>query len=362
MLKKYIFPLVAVLTLLTAAGYLFFPVYKNSDENGQGYVLAQSSPPAGVPVETARVRREVFVDVLEALGTVKANESVTITPTVEDRVTDIFFDDGDHVREGQVLVKLDSRESRQALAEAKATLKEQLRQVARMRQLTRTNAASQARLDEEESQLQIAEARVAQLQARLTDYTIRAPFSGILGIRRISPGAVVDSDMELTTLDDISTVKIDFTLPENVLGILKTGMTVTADSAAFPGVGFKGTVTAISTRVDPETRSVTVRATLPNPDLRLKPGMLLTVALVKEENQVLVVPEEAVIQEKDRKFAFVVMPDNNVEKKEIITARRKPGVVEIVSGLAVEDQVVVKGTNRIRSGTRVTVVDPFEAG
>ncbi|MFZ1201235.1 MAG: efflux RND transporter periplasmic adaptor subunit, partial [Desulfobacterales bacterium] len=191
----------------------------------------------------------------------------------------------------------------------------------------------------------------------LQDYTIRAPFSGVLGIRQISTGAVVDSDTVITTLDDTSTIKLDFTIPEAYLVVLKKGMTVSAHSLAYPDRSFEGRVTAISSRVDPETRTLTIRAKVPNPDRLLRPGMLLTVDLVKDRSLSLIIPEEAVILEKDKKFTLVVTPDNTVEKIEIVTGRRNPGKLEVISGLNAGQQVIVQGLTRVRPGSTVNVVE-----
>ena len=217
-------------------------------------------------------------------------------------------------------------------------------------------------MDEEKGLLEIARAKVANVEARLQDYTIRAPFSGILGTRQISTGAVVDSDSVITTLDDTTVIKLDFTISEIFLGALNIGMDVTARSPAYPDRKFDGSVTAISSRVDPETRTLMVRAQIPNPDRLLKPGMLLTVDLVKDRSPSLIIPEEAVIQEKDKKYVLLVTPENTVEKKEIVTGRRSPGKVEVISGLKDGHQVIIQGLTRVRQGTIVNVVEIRELG
>jgi membrane fusion protein (multidrug efflux system) len=300
---------------------------------------------------------EPFTETVEALGTAKANESVVITPTLEERVVDIFFEDGDVVDNDQVLVKLNDSETRYLLAEASAALREQQKQFERISKLAKTNATSRSRLDEEQGLLEIARAKVAHLKAQLRDYTIRAPFAGILGTRQISTGAVVDSDTVITTLDDTTVIKLDFTVPETYLGVLRNGMDVLAKSPAYPDRNFNGTVTAISSRVDPDTRTLTIRAQIPNPDRLLKPGMLLTVDLIKERSQSLIIPEEAVILEKEKKFVLVVTAQNTVDKKEIVTGRRSPGKVEVISGLNAGHRVVVEGINRVRPGISVNVVE-----
>jgi membrane fusion protein (multidrug efflux system) len=362
MKRKFILTIVALMVIFLAGGLALIPQWMNSGEKSVGYALARTSSRAPVPVITAAATNETFTETLEALGTAKANESVMVTATLEERVVDILFGDGDSVRKGQILVKLDDSEARYQLQEAKATLREQKKQYDRVRTLAKTNSTSRSRLDEEQSLLEIAEARVALLEARLRDYTIRAPFAGVLGIRQISNGAVVDSDTVMTTLDDITTIKLDFTVPATYMGVLRNGMDVAAQSPAYPDRNFNGTVSAISSRVDPETRTLTVRAKIPNPDRLLKPGMLLTVNLIKDRSQALIIPEEAVILNKDKKYALVVKTGNTVEKREIVTGRRSPGKVEVVSGLNPGQRVIIKGLTRVRPGIAVNVVESRKPG
>jgi membrane fusion protein (multidrug efflux system) len=361
MRKKHIILVLGVLAVVFTAGLLLFGRLENGGEKSSGYALARTPANTAVPVAVALATIEPFTETLEALGTASAKESVAITPTLEERVVGIFFDDGDAVDKDQVLVKLDDSEARYLLAEASATLREQQKQFERISKLAKTNSTSRSRLDEEQGLLEIATAKVAHLKAQLRDYTIRAPFAGNLGTRQISLGAVVDSDTVITTLDDTTVIKLDFTVPETYLGVLKNGMTITAQSPAYPDRNFNGTVTAISSRVDPETRTLTVRAQIPNPDRLLKPGMLLTVDLIQDRAQSLIIPEEAVILEKDKKFALVVSAENTVEKKEIITGRRSPGKVEVISGLNAGHRVVIKGITRVRPGISVNVVETREA-
>ena len=339
---------------------MLLPQLKSGGKNTSGNAIARSPAKKMVPVITAQATMEPFTETLEALGTAKANESVVITPTLEERVVGVLFDDGDDVSKGQVLVELDDSEAQFMLAEAKATLKEQQLQYERIRRLAKTNSTSRSKLDEELSLLEIAKAKVELMQAQLNDYTIRAPFSGILGIRQISAGAVVDSDTMITTLDDTSTIKLDFTVPEIYLGVLKNGMDISARSPAYPDRNFEGTVSTISSRVDPETRTLTIRARIPNPDRLLKPGMLLTVFLVKSRSRTLIIPEEAVILEKDNKYVFAVTAENIVVKKQIITGRRSPGTVEVLNGLDAGQQVIIKGISRVRPGSAVNVVETRE--
>ena len=363
MRKKNIILVLGVLAVVFGAGLLLFPQLKNGGQKSSGYALARTPSKTAVPVVVALAATEPLTETLEALGTATANESVLITPTLEERVVGVFFEDGDAVDKNQVLVKLDDSEARYLLAEASATLREQEKQFERISKLAKTKSTSRSRLDEEQGLLEIAKAKVAHLRAQLRDYTIRAPFSGTLGTRQISNGAVVDSDTVITTLDDTTVIKLDFTIPETYLAVLANGMNVTAKSPAYPDRNFNGMVTAISSRVDPDTRTLTIRAQIPNPDQLLKPGMLLTVDLVKDRSQSLIIPEEAVILERAKKFALVVTAENTVEKKEIVTGRRSPGKVEVISGLNAGHRVVIEGITRVRPGISVNVVEtPKAAG
>jgi membrane fusion protein (multidrug efflux system) len=361
MRKRHIVITLGFLTVFFSAGMLLFPQLRNDGEKSSGYALARTPSRPPIPVVVAKATIEPFTETLEALGTAKANESVVITPTLEERVVEIFFEDGDAVTKDQVLVKLDDGEARYLLAEASALLREQQKQFERISKLAKKNSTSRSRLDEEQGLLEIARAKVGHLKAQLRDYTIRAPFSGILGTRQISNGAVVDSETLITTLDDTTVIKLDFTIPETFLGVLKKGMNVTAQSPAYPDRNFNGIVTAISSRVDSDTRTLMIRAQIPNPDQLLKPGMLLTVDLVKERSQSLIIPEESVILEKDKKFALVVTAENTVKKTEIVTGRRSPGRVEVISGLNAGHRVVIQGITRVRTGTSVNVVETREA-
>ena len=360
MQRTYAFWGIFSLVVIVIGALIVFPNLKSLRIGAESHASARPPSSVPVPIVSALASIEPFAETLEALGTAKANESVVITPTVEDRVVGVFFDDGDRVRRGRKLIQLDNREAQYLLVEARAAFDEQKKQYARMRRLAKTNATSLSKLDEEKSLLDIARARVANLEARLQDYTIRAPFSGILGTRQVSMGAVVDTDSVITTLDDTSVIKLDFTVPEIYLSVLSTGMDVTARSPAYPELRFNGVVAAINSRVDPETRTLMIRAKIPNPDYLLKPGMLLVVDLIKNRSQALIIPEEAVIQEKDKKFVYLVMLDSTVAKREIATGRRIPGKVEVISGLEQGDPVVIQGITRVRPGSPVNVVEVLE--
>lgn len=294
---------------------------------------------------------------LESLGTAQANDSVTLTATVTASVAEILFRDGDEVEIGQVLVRLASAEEIADQREAQVALTEQRRELNRIRGLAADGIVPRQQVEQQRSRVEEAEARLAAVEARLSDRVIRAPFSGVLGLRRVSTGALVTPGTAIADLDDISLIKVDFTIPERFLGAMRTGLPIEARSVAFRDRVFEGKVTAVSTRVDVATRTVTVRAEIDNPDLELRPGMLLTTRLPLDPADRLAVPEGAVVSTADQHFAFVLGDDGSVRRQPITIGRRQPGLVEVLEGLDEGELVVSDGVLRLRQGTRVRVLE-----
>jgi membrane fusion protein, multidrug efflux system len=311
---------------------------------------------AAVGVVVAPVRRERLSLEIEALGTAHANESVDVTAKVSNLVTVVRFDEGQQVRRGDLLVELDGAQARAELAIAEAAVTESRSQYKRSRELYTTKALSEAQLDQIEAALKANEARVLVAQAKLGDTMIRAPFAGRVGLRRVSVGSLVNPGAVITTLDDTSTIKLDFTVPETYFPALAPGLAITAGSVAYPGRPFEGKVSSVDSRVDPSTRSVTVRALVPNPQGLLKPGMFLTVRVSRGSTDALLVPEQALVPEQGDVFVFVVKGDS-VEKRLIRTGQRRVGDVQVVQGLAAGEQVVSEGTQKLRDGARVKIVE-----
>jgi membrane fusion protein (multidrug efflux system) len=320
---------------------------------------AASQMPIGVVVAPVRVEKLALQ--LEALGTAHANESVDVTAKVSNLVAAIRFSEGQQVRRGDLLVELDGEQARADLAIAEAALTESRSQYNRSRELYSTKVLSESQLDQIEATLKANEARVAASRSRLGDTMIRAPFSGRVGLRRVSVGSLVNPGTVITTLDDTSTIKLDFTIPETFLSDVTPGLSIAARSVAYPAHAFDGKVASVDSRVDPSTRSVTVRALVPNPSGLLKPGMFLTVRLSRGASDALVIPEQALVPEQGDVFVFVVK-DGVAEKRLVKTGQRRVGEVQVVQGLAAEESVVTEGTQKLRNGTRVKLVDGAAAG
>jgi len=316
---------------------------------------SRAGRPAGadpVAVVTATVVQRPLGTEIEAVGTARANESVDVTSKASNIVTAIRFDEGDFVRRGAVLVELDSAEARATLAEAEATLADSESQFKRSQELFAQQALSVSQLDQIEATLKANRARVNAAGARVADTSVRAGFDGRTGLRRVSVGGLVSPGTVITTLDDTSIIKLDFTVPETYFYLLKKSLPIVARSAGLPNRTFEGKVTNIDSRIDPVSRSVMVRAEIQNRDGALRPGMFMTVLLQGDVVPTLLVPEGAIIPEQGRTYVFVVV-DSTAARREVRIGRRLPGEVEITNGVQEHERVVVDGTQNLREGSKV---------
>lgn len=342
-----------VVALAAIAGAVFYFTRSGEDSGPPAAGGFGNRPPP--PVIVYAVARAEFVERIEAIGTVKANESVTLTAQVTETVTKVNFDDGQLAEKGDVLIEFTNSEESAQLAEAKANYDEAKQQLERIGELVERGNSTQARLDEQTRITHGARARMAATEARMADRLLKAPFSGMLGFRQVSPGTLVEPGRAIATLDDVSQVKLDFSVPETFLSVLRPGLTITAASSAYSGQSFKGEVTTIDSRVDPISRAVTVRAVLPNDSGLLRPGMLMIVDLVRERRQSLMVPEGALVPRQRKQFVLVIGEGNVVSQREVTIGGRRPGAVEIRTGVDVGEQVIVEGTSRAIPGRPVRI-------
>lgn len=321
-------------------------------------LLAQ--PPQGKPLQVIAgvVSENEISDRIEALGTLQANESVTLSALVTEKVAKIHFNDGDVVEAGKLLVEMRSDEQVALMAEITSRVAEAKRQYDRVKSLGQGGSASASLIDERLREYETAKAQFSAVQSRLDDRRIVAPFSGKLGLRNISEGALVTPGTPIVTLDDLSVMKLDFSVPSTFLDVLKVGLSIEAQARGFQGEVFKGNVASIDSRIDPVTRSVVVRAIIPNPELKLLPGLLMSVDLMKNQRKALLIPEESIISEGPKKFVFVINDREGkkfLEKREIISGSRDRGYLEVISGVSNGEMIVVHGTVQAREGQEVTV-------
>lgn len=316
-------------------------------------------PAVAAPVMVHSVALELVQESVDALGTVLANESVTLTSKVNERIERIRFEEGQRVKAGDLLIALNDREIVAQLEEAEAELVEATRQLERARSLIDSGAITESDIDERTARFNAAKARVALFEARVRDHYIKAPFDGVVGLRYVSPGEVVSNNAPLVTLTDSDVVKVDFTLPERFAGKIQPGMTIEGVSAAWEGQPFKGSVSGIDTVVDPITRAVKVRALIPNREGKLKPGMLLKLNLVMDESSVVTIPESALAPIGERQYVLRVNAEGVAERVEVQLGRRYPGKVEIRAGLKAGDTIVTHGY-RAQSGQKIRVLQANE--
>ncbi len=326
---------------------------------GAGAEKGKDRAPPLVKVEPATTMR--FADRMEAIGTANANEQVTVSAPVTERIVRLNFDDGSFVRRGQVVAVLQQAQQTAQLTEAQARAREAQQQLARVSELKQRGFATQSAYDTQVAAAAAARAQAAQATAQIGERVVRAPFSGWVSLRNISVGAIASQGTEIATISDLSTIKLDFTVPETMLQAIRPGQSIEARSAAYPDRPFRGTIHTIDPVVDPNTRAITVRARLPNPDRLLRPGMMMTVDIENQPRLALSVPELAVIGEGDSRFVYVVDDQGRARRVPVRTGIRLAGRVEILEGLRPGQKVITEGVVKVADGMPVRVAGAANA-
>ncbi|WP_439105489.1 efflux RND transporter periplasmic adaptor subunit [Congregibacter sp.] len=338
-------PLVIVVGLAVAGVFAWLQFGGQNDAGG-----GRERPAA--PVTVVEVESRSFRDRIPALGTLQAWESVDITAPVAQRITNLNFEDGQIVEKGQVLATLRQESEQASLRELSARLADARREVKRLADLARKNQVAQTDLDTATTEVEVLGHQISELEARIADLTIVAPFSGVLGLREVSEGALVSFGQRLTTLDDVSRMRLQFTVPARYLGVLQPGMQIVAKSAAF-AEDFVGTLSAVGSRVDPVARAITARAVVPNDEGLLRAGLLMEIEVTGESNNVLMVPEESIQSRAARHFVWKVDGEQAL-RSEVQIGARIPGWVVILDGVSEGEQVVRDGVIRL-SGNAMPV-------
>lgn len=347
---------VAVLAGLAGAGWYFKDAILPAGKAAQA-----NAPAAGAratPVEVARVTKQEITQRVETVGTALANEAVTITAKQAGIIRRINFQEGQKVPAGTILVELDAGENEARVEELRSARENAETAFKRLQQLFEAGTVARARLDEAQRTYEQTDFRVKAELARRGDLTIKTPFAGRLGLREVSQGALVRPGDRITTLDDTSVIKLEFELPEVVAGTVTPGTKVIAQAAAYPGRKFDGQVQIVDSRVDPVTRAFRVRATLPNTEDVLKPGMFMTTEIgIARKVDALLIPEEAILATGTNQYVFVVR-DNRAVRTKIRTGQRIGPMVEVLEGLPDGVTVVTAGLQQVRDGAAVRVVPP----
>ena len=320
---------------------------------------AAQKPKGAKHVIVAPVVMQQISDRIEALGTARATESVDITASITEKVTQIYFDDGQQVKAGDKLVVLDQAEEQADLKRAQAVRGERKLALDRLRQLEERQLTSPDEIDRTRLELEQAEASISVIKTRISDRVIRAPFDGTVGLRNISVGALVETGDLIATLDDTREIKLDFSVPSVFLTELQPGLKIQAQAAALGDKAYSGEVKSIDSRIDPVTRSIQVRAVLSNPDGSILPGILMQVDLLRNTRQALVIPEAALLPLADRQYVMVRADKDGkdtVERRQVEIGLRLPGYVEVLDGLSVGEQVVTHGNSKVQPGDTLDVM------
>jgi membrane fusion protein (multidrug efflux system) len=302
------------------------------------------------------VQQRTFTDRVEVLGVAKGRQSVTITSNTAELITAVHFSDGQYVSKGQVLVELKADQENAGIAQQQAQLAQAEREYQRWKTLAEKGIAPRATVEQYMAARDTAKAVLASASAQKLDKVIRAPFSGRVGISDIAPGALISPGTPIVSLDDVSLIRVDFSVPDRYLPILREGLTITAQPDALPGEVFTGRIAQIDTRIDPTTRALKARAEFPNADGRLKPGMLIKVGIDQGQRQAVAVPEAAIQFEGTQASVFLIAqgPKGQIARRTTVqTGLSSGGYIEIVSGLKVGDKIVADGLNRVQDGAAV---------
>jgi len=350
-------------SVLLIAGLLALNGCGGKDETA----AAAGGPPGGMqlPVEAVTVQPRALVAGLQTVGSLRADETVVVRPEVAGRINRIHFTEGGRVTAGQPLFTLDGSLAQASLNEATANLDNSRRAASRAGQLSKDQLIARADYDRARASLGVDQARAASARTALSKMTLRAPFSGRIGLREVSVGEFVNVGQALVTLVRLDPIEVDFSVPETELAQISNGQTLRVTVDAYPGDTYAGEIVAIDPVVDANSRSARLRAQIPNPDGRLKPGQFAKLQLDTgtDNAAALLVPEQALMQDGDTRFVYTVV-DGKAKKTVIRTGARVPGLVQVVDGLKAGDVVITAGQAKpmMHDGMAVMVLPADGAG
>jgi membrane fusion protein (multidrug efflux system) len=317
---------------------------------------------AAIAVETTRVAVDTVLDEMRAVGTLTANESIVVSAEIAGRISRIGFAEGQKVKAGDVLLELDDTVLKAELDKVRSDLSLARANRERASTLASQGAGTQRARDETEAAFLAQQANLALAEARLQKSTLTAPFSGVVGLRNVSVGAYIVPGQRIAELADISTLKVDFRVPEINATQVRVGNTIVVTADAIPGATFEGNVYAIDPIVDVNGRAMRLRAQVPNPDGRLLPGFFARVRIIIDQRpNALLVPESAIIPLDGKMLVYRVV-DGRAVRAEVELGQRIPGQVEIRKGLSASDTVVTSGHQRLREGAAIQVVGSAPRG
>ncbi len=368
-MKKSLVIATAVVSLAAFGGISYWAGSQRSEERATKPDQAASSKPGsngaqvpGIAVETIRVAVRALPQGITAVGSLRSEESIVVRPEIAGRVSEILFREGQTVAKGQPLFRLDSSVQRADHERAKANLTLSKSKYERAVDLRNKGFISGQALDESENNLKVAQADAELTTARLDKTEIKAPFTGVLGLRLVSIGDFVKEGQDMVNLEQIDPLKVDFRVPEIYLSQVQAGQALQISLEAMPGQVFEGRIFAINPLLDAAGRSIVIRAQLRNDAGKLRPGQFARVRLFTKENaEAMTVPEQAVVPSGDEFFIFRVV-DGKAQRVKVELGQRREGLVEVVRGLAATDTVITAGQFKVREGVSVrAAAEPPEA-
>jgi membrane fusion protein, multidrug efflux system len=329
---------------------------KTADASKPAAPAAAPAAKPGLPVKAETVKISKVSDDVSAVGSLLAEESVIIRPEIDGRIVGLHFQEGQAISAGTRLVTIDPTEYEAQAAAQRADLKTEEQRLARTKELYDQKFISKDALDVQVGNVARLKAHVDEAESRVAKTVIRAPFSGILGLRQVSPGAYVKAGNDIVRLENVSSIKVDFRIPENYLSKIRPNQEISVRLDAYPNEEFRGRVYAVEPVVDERTRTIAMRARIPNNGFKLKPGMFVRVAVTLDSRpNAVVIPEQAIWPQGNDSYVYRVV-DGKAALTKVYIGNRAPGTVEIIKGLAANDMVITDGQMKIKDGAPVSVI------
>lgn len=359
--RKGVVALVLLLAVALAGGAYWWKggtfTTAKAPSKGKGSVTAQQA----VPVETAVAQAMRSTTDIPSVGSLRSDESLQIAPEIAGRILEIRFQEGEPVKQGDVLVRFDDSLAKAELSDMEARFAFQKANFERATALSTGRNITERAFDEARQNFESARAALELAKVRNSKLQLQAPFTGVVGIRVLSAGAYVSIGTPIVNVEKIDVLKLDFKVPEVFLGDIEVGQTVDVTVDALPGKKFQARIYAIDPLVDVNGRALQVRARLQNADLVLRPGLFARVSVRgRTERDVVVVPESAIVPRAGETYIFRVEKGRALESK-VDVGNRRAGNVEITSGLAANATVVTAGHQRLRNNIAVEIVQPAPA-
>lgn len=321
-----------------------------------------NAPGGGVAVEAVKVALSPMPQAITAVGSLRSDESVTLRPEVAGRISAIAFQEGQRVAKNDVLIRLDPAVPEAEVQQARANVTLAKAKFDRAVDLAQRNFISGQAKDEAENNLKVAEAALQLAEAKLAKTTLRAPFSGLIGLRVVSVGDYVKEGADVVNLESIDPLKVDFRVPEIYLKQVQVGQALAVTLDALPGKNYEGRVQAVNPLVDAAGRAIVIRAVVRNSDQALRPGMFARVRLfTREAKDAMVIPDTALVPSGNDQYVFRVV-DGKARRTKVEIGQRRDNLVEVLQGVEATDTIVTAGQQKVRDGVAVAVKAPGGTG